>query len=189
VPRPLTSLPTRLARALARGAAWNWVYWKAVIHADEREVLVASVPQRLVQAVERGEMTRRHAAQLLASRDSPSLEVFTPYVPLWSEALSLLLSLRVDARRATLFGQTAQDLALEGRWREAFDAASAAASIERAYSGRVVKWRALLGLITQELVHSSNGLERFDSRIQSAAEATLGDSTSRHEGRRRPQRS
>jgi len=139
--------------------------------------------------VERSEITRLHAAQLLASRNSPSLEAFTPYVPLWSEALALLLALRIDAHRATLLGQTAQDLALEGRWRAAFDAVSAAAAIERAYSGRVVKWRALLGLIAQELVRSAHGLERLDPRIQSAAEAALGDPRQGHEGRRRPQRS
>lgn len=187
--RRLPPLPTRLARAYARGASWNWVYWRAVTRLDEREVLVASVPQRLVQAVERGEMSRQHAAQLLASRDSSSLEAFTPYVPLWGEALSLLLALRIDSRRAALLGQTAHDLALEGRWRDAFDAASAAASIERAYSGRVVKWRAFLGLIAQELVGSVHGTERLDSRIQSAAEAAVGDPRPRHEGRRRSQRS
>jgi hypothetical protein len=183
------TLPVRLARALARGAKWNWVYWRATVRVDEREVLVAAVPHRVVQAVERGELTRLHAAQLLASRAEPSLDGFTPYVPLWAEALAQLLALRVDARRAALLGQTAHDLALAGRWAEAFEAAWGAAEIERSYAGRPTKWRSLLCLVAQELVRSGHVRATTDPRVRSAAEAPAGTPRPRHEGRGRRQRS
>ena len=95
----------------------------------------------------------------------------------------------VDARRAALLGQTAHDLALAGRWAEAFEAAWGAAEIERSYAGRPTKWRSLLCLVAQELVRSGHVRATTDPRVRSATEAPAGTPRARHEGRGRRQRS
>lgn len=181
---PRKPLVRRLTRAYERGASWNWYYWKAVVRCDGREITLASVPARYVQAIEAGTLTRAQATQILASQSASSLEGFTPYVPLWSEALSQVLGMRVDAKRAALFGLAALDLAREGKWSEAFEACWAAGEIEQAYSGRVTRWRPMLYLLATELVASDHEHAR-DERVRSTAEAASRASRPRHAGRRR----
>lgn len=176
----------RLIRAYERGAGWNWAYWKSYVRNGGHEVVLATVPARYVHAIEAGTLTKAQATQILASRSAESLEDFTPYVPLWDEALSQILAIRVDARRAALLGMAALDLAKEGKWFEAFDACWAAGEIERAYSGRVMRWRPLLYLIAEELVRLGHE-QAGDLRVRSAAEAAARASRSRHAGRGRNQ--
>lgn len=181
---PRKPLVRRLTRAYERGASWNWYYWKAVVRCDGREITLASVPPRYVHEIEAGRLTKAQATQILASQNAPTLEGFTPYVPLWNEALSRVLDMRIDARRAALFGLTALDLAREGKWFEAFEACWAAAEIERAYSGRVVRWRPMLYLLASQLVASEHE-HAGDERVRSTAEASARASRSRHAGRGR----
>lgn len=181
---PRKAFVKRLVRAYERGAGWNWVYWKAYVRHGDRELMLASVPARYVHAIEAGTLTKSQATQILASHSAASLEDFTPYVPLWGEALDQVLSIRVDARRAALLGLTALDLAKEGKWYESFEAAWAAAEIERAYSGRTVRWRPFLYLVAGELVrlnHEQSG----DTRVRSTVEAAARASSTRHAGRGR----
>ena len=167
---PRKAFVKRLVRAYERGAAWNWVYWKAYVRHAGQEVMLARVPARYVHAIEAGALTKEQATHILASRTAASLEAFTPYVPLWDEALTQVLLMRYDARRASLLGVAALDLAREGKWFEAFEAVWAAREIERAYSGRVVHWRPLLYLIAGELVRLDHANAR-DVRVQSTVEA------------------
>lgn len=186
MPPARKSLQRRLIRAYERGAGWNWAYWKSYVRKDGYEVVLATVTPRYVHAIEAGTLTKSQAAQILASRSAASLEAFTPYVPLWDEALSQILAIRVDARRASLLGLAALDLAKDGKWFEAFDACWDAGEIERAYSGRVVRWRSLLYLIAGELVRLGHE-QAGDIRVRSTAEAAARASRSRHAGRGRNQ--
>lgn len=174
----------RLTRAYERGAGWNWVYWPAVVEDGTRRMPVAQVPARYVTAVESGALTEEQVAQILASRSARSLEDFTPFVPLWRSALAQLLAVRVDARRAALLGMTALDLAKEGKWFEAFEASWDAAEIERAYSGRVIRWRPMLYLIVTELVASGH-VRANDLRVRSTQAASARAARSGHDRRRR----
>lgn len=139
----------RLRRAYARGASWNWVHWPEVIDRDGMTVLVARVSPRYVHAIERGELTVEQAARAIAVGLMPSLERSTPYVGLWADAVRYLLAVREDAKRASVFGRTATDLALEGRFEAAYSAALGAASIEQRYAGKPKHWRPLVALLDQ----------------------------------------
>ena len=179
---PRKPLVRKLTRAYERGAGWNWVYWRAMVGDGPEQIPLASVPARYVLDVETGALTHEQAAHFLASRQARSLEDFTPLVPLWRSALAQLLAIRFDARRATLFGQAALDLAKFGKWFEAFEACWDAAEIERAYSGRVMRWRPLLYLLVAELVAS--GHDRADDfRVRSTQAAAARTARARHERR------
>lgn len=175
----------KLRRAYLRGARWNWVYWRAAVRSDGREILVASVPQRIIVAIEQGLMTRHQAAQILSSQGSRSLEAFTPYVPLWSEAILQLLHLRVDARRSSLLGLAAVDLYDNGKLYEAFDAAWMAAEIEKQYAGRVYKWKPLLYLLADELVRLNHERAKQDARVRSSTTTPFGTAGASDDGRGR----
>lgn len=139
----------RLRRAYARGVAWNWVHWPHEVRSEEMVVLTARVSPRYIHAIERGELTVDQAARAIAVGLMPSLEQSAPYVALWAEAVRYLLAMRDDARRAAVFGRTATDLALEGKWEAAYSACLGAASIEQRYIGRPKHWRPLLVLLDQ----------------------------------------
>lgn len=167
-------LITALRRTHLKGASWNWAHWPAVLKQDAVTITLAAVPLRFVQLIEQGALNPQQVATTLALRSSGGLkDTFTAYADLWLEAVVMLLGIRQDAKRAALYGRAALDLALAGKWQAAFEPAWAAAEVERAYTGRAMRWRPFLYVIAKELLRSLDGDTR-DPRLRSVAQASAG---------------
>jgi hypothetical protein len=161
----------RLARLLVHGKRWCQVYWRQVFSYDGVEVNAAAVPIYLVQQIERDQDTIDEIATGLARASSRAVSgdperYRARYRPLWEEAVTYVVGVRQDILRANAAGEFALLAAQQGRWMDAFRAATIAYDLEVEHAQDSRYWHPFLYSLSHVLVrlghaHSFSDLRRL----------------------------
>ncbi len=177
----------QLRRGVSFGRRWISCYWKETFTHEGREVLVAEIPLNLLQRIECEDLTTDTLVDLMTSmtarRREMTVEDYEIFKGLWDEAVHYALGVRVDARRAWVYGEYSLVLAKRKEWMSAFKVAKQAFDLERALSGHARYWHRLLYMFANLLIGFGYGLKH--PFLRSFSQTSHRASPARHARRTR----